>query len=206
MCCCQCFWLPLRSQNLMARPNCWRDLLLESYIEHGEIEVVLARKILFMLPKEKSKHKFTQAWSLWSKITTGLVGRAYWCNSVMNIMGVTNQFSFIWLKVCSKRWNPYLAPLLGQRPMAREIINHKKEPTSIILINRHSIKPIPMTYYYTYRLKNFSVLIREASVCSRWWSVWGPTAFKMQRVDCRMSSPKCNTYTTPPPPKAWGSL
>lgn len=40
------------------------------------------------------------------------------------------------------RWNPYLVLLnQGQNPVARQIIGPRGEPTTMILLNGHSIKP-----------------------------------------------------------------
>lgn len=37
--------------------------------------------------------------------------------------------------------NPYVELLIGQEPMAINVIDFQREPTSITLLNRHNIKP-----------------------------------------------------------------
>lgn len=43
------------------------------------------------------------------------------------------------------------------------------EPTTIILLNSHSIK-LPLNFYlYPHRLLQLSELVKEISLCSVWW-------------------------------------
>jgi hypothetical protein len=45
----------------------------------------------------------------------------------MNIKRITNQF-LIGFKAHTTRRNPYLAPLLGQEPVARQVIGSGRKP------------------------------------------------------------------------------
>lgn len=66
--------------------------------------------------QEKSDHKSYLAVK-YSFNKTNLIGLVHWCNSFLNIMGAAIYF-ITEFKASFVRLAPYLAPLLGQKPMA----------------------------------------------------------------------------------------
>lgn len=77
-------------------------------------------------------------------------------NSGMTITGINNNF-LIGFKSHSTRCNPYLAPLLVQEPMAKQVIDLRGDPTTITLSNMHNINTdslwliiIPIDHYISH--------------------------------------------------------
>lgn len=72
-----------------------------------------------------------------------LARQAHQCNnSVVNIMGIANYFLF-GFKLYPTRQNPYLAPLSGQQPMARQVAGSWNDSTTIVVQYCRGIKLCP---------------------------------------------------------------
>lgn len=86
----------------------------------------------------------TQLWTLRVTVMTGLARRAYWYNCGMCVIGVTKHI-MICFETCSPRWMKTIHSTVywDQESMANQVIDHRGEPTVIILLNWHSIKPTP---------------------------------------------------------------
>lgn len=56
----------------------------------------------------------------------------------MNLVEVINQFLIVF--TTSTRSNPYLIPLLGQEPVARQVIEFRGIPTAVVLLIEHNVK------------------------------------------------------------------
>jgi hypothetical protein len=66
-------------------------------------------------------------------------------NNAMDIKGIIIIF-LIEFKVWTSRSNPFLTQLFYQEPMAGMVIYPQIEPTTIILINEHNIKPTSFNF------------------------------------------------------------
>lgn len=82
-----------------------------------------------------------------------------WCNRDMGINGRNQPSHFlIGLKLCSTKQNSYLAPLLGQEPRARHVIDSREERYASILITEQSIRLAHNDLYSTRRSIHLSIL------------------------------------------------
>lgn len=111
-----------------------------SFIPIGYIS--LCWKLLCMASEEKVMVSYTQLWTLWTTVITGLARHGNWWHNATNIMGATNNPMVRFMSHSSKQ-NPYLAPLLSEKPMARKNRGSNRETTVITLLKGHSIKLTP---------------------------------------------------------------
>ena len=145
------------------------------FIEHGEIKLALTWKVSLLGSFHSAGKCYTyyhgrkgiisliKMWTLWATITICLLRFAHWCNSDMNVMGVTNYFLF-GFKACSTIWNHRSYRYCGQEHGA-----------TAILQMGHSIKVTCNDFILHHRLNYLSNLIRKVSLWSGWWLKQSPT-------------------------------
>lgn len=66
-------------------------------------------------------------------------GHALWYNNDTNNIGIIKHF-LIGFKSCFTSWNPWLAQLMGQKLIARQVIGPKRKHITFLVLNEHSIK------------------------------------------------------------------
>lgn len=123
---------------------------------------------------------------------------APWCNSGVNIIGVTNHF-LTTSKVCSTRWNPYPAQLMRQRTVARQVFVLKGEFTIVILLNGLSVKTIPGNLCYCHRSVYLPTLSRKTA-CGRWQLMQKPIPgqhIENKTAECSALSETPAAYLSP---------
>lgn len=89
--------------------------------------------------------------ALQTSIMTCLARNVHGCNSVTNVLGVTNSYT---------RGNACLILQPAQDPMARE--SHRREPITLILLKKHYQTTFEMLILNFYRWVHLSSLIRAS--------------------------------------------
>lgn len=87
--------------------------------------------MLCMLPEEQTSHY--SAVNPVNPVNSGLVKHAHLYYSAMNTLRVTDYFP-TGLKSQPSRQDPYLTPLSGREPVARQVKSPRGEVTTIILL------------------------------------------------------------------------
>lgn len=94
---------------------------------------------------------------------TGFGGCVYQSSNDMNIMAVSNYFQ---IKDLPEKMKLLPGALLRPEPLATQIISPSRVSITIILPNRHIIKPTSNDLSLHTQIN--ASLIREASICSEW--------------------------------------
>lgn len=123
------------SQNLKARPSCWRHHTFQRDFEKpnwnwpwGLFPTDLLSqdlKILYKLPGRKAINSATQLKNTWYTTETYTARHPRWCNSNTFVLELTNSY-LIGLKAYLIGRNQCLLFKPSQLPVARKVIDHRE--------------------------------------------------------------------------------
>lgn len=134
---------------LLKTPYNWttghREIDLEptvNFLPAGRQVVTVQEGAVEASGREKGINCLTQSWTLFATAAACQARCAQLCNNGMTVVGVTNHFLIAYEACSTERAHAwYYKP--DQKPMAREITEHKGEPASVILLIGHVFKESP---------------------------------------------------------------
>lgn len=160
-----CFYLPSRR-----RPSCLAEHT--TCLSHRETRLVL----IFLQWCWGECYVHCGGWAVISCallrtlktiVMTGLTNLTHGCSGGPNTTGGISHF-LIGLGLLHKM-KPIPGTTSGQEPVARQIIGPKVDSVTIPLLNEHHIKFDSCWHHFTHRTSHLSIVISEASICSRLW-------------------------------------
>lgn len=122
----------------------------------------------------------------------------HWCNSGMNIMGVTNHF---WIGLWGSLHRRELR--LGTINLVKSLGCSWGKPTSVISLNRCIKLPSKGLCLYPRVSALLKVLIKELSFCVEWWLIQKLIIGKSDTMKWVLA-PKWHIYITLPSRRLWG--
>ena len=134
-----------------------------------------------------------QIWAPWTTVMTGLERHVYWCNSGMNIMGVTIHFP-IGFKAWLIRWNTYLAPLKGKtKKQSYSYTDHRLSEIAYYYCFSNWTQHWTNVLLYIIKLRHLSLFI----LCLQPLMINTETWPRCRRWDSKMFIPERNKYIIP---------